>query len=130
MLESYRLGLKFLPPTVNEPGPQFTAQSETVRVPLTRTKGLTERTIKRLLAERARGALVSPADFHRRVATLPDELETLIRAGGFDAFGQSRTRQFWEAQRLAKVQSAVPKTETADGPVEFDFRRAENRSSS
>ena len=24
VLESHRLGLKFLPPTVNEPGPQFT----------------------------------------------------------------------------------------------------------
>ena len=31
-----------------------------IRVPLTRTKGLTERTIKRLLAERERGAVCFP----------------------------------------------------------------------
>src|SRR5262249_16694449 len=47
VLESYRLGLKFLPPTVNEPGPQFTAHGHSIRVPLTRVKGLTERTVKR-----------------------------------------------------------------------------------
>ena len=44
VLESYRLGLKFLPPSVNEPGPQFTAHGHAIRVPLTRAKGLTERT--------------------------------------------------------------------------------------
>ena len=47
VLESYRLGLKFLPPTVNAPGPRFAVQENAIRVPLTRTKGLTERTIKR-----------------------------------------------------------------------------------
>ena len=41
VLESYRLGLKFLPPTVNEPGPQFVPHGNAIRVPLTRTKGLT-----------------------------------------------------------------------------------------
>jgi hypothetical protein len=32
----------------------------------------------------------------------PEEIEAMIRAGGFDEFGESRTRQFWEAQRLVK----------------------------
>ena len=103
VLESYRLGLKFLPPTVNEPGPQFTAHGNAIRVPLTRAKGLTDRTIKRLLAERERGAFTSLADFHRRVKPLPEEMEAMIRAGGFDEFGQTRTRQFWEAQHLHRT---------------------------
>ena len=35
---------------------------------------------------------------------LPEELEAMIRAGGFDKFGQTRTRQFWEAQyRIAPL---------------------------
>jgi error-prone DNA polymerase len=102
VLESYRLGLKFLPPTINEPGPQFTTHGNAIRVPLTRTKGLTERAIKRLLAERKRGPFASLTDFHHRVKPLPEEMEAMIRAGGFDEFGQTRTRQFWEGQQLAK----------------------------
>ncbi|MCW5550881.1 MAG: hypothetical protein KIS67_01820 [Verrucomicrobiae bacterium] len=34
---------------------------------------------------------------------LPEELEAMIRAGGFDEFGQTRTRQFWEAQYLCRT---------------------------
>jgi error-prone DNA polymerase len=103
VLESYRLGLKFLPPSVNEPGPAFTVQDAAIRVPLIRAKGLTESTTRRLLAERGRGAFTSLPDFHRRVKPLPEELEALIRAGGFDEFGELRTRQFWEAQYLNRA---------------------------
>jgi DNA polymerase III alpha subunit len=112
VVESYRLGLKFLPPTVNEPGPEFAVHRDAIRVPLTRTKGLSERTIKRLLAERERGVFVSLSDFHHRVNPLPEELEAMIRVGGFDEFGQTRTRQFWEAQRLAKADRRWSKAES------------------
>lgn len=121
VLESYRLGLKFLPPTVNEPGPQFTARDDSIRVPLTTTKGLTGRMVKRLLAERERGLFVSLADFHRRVNPSPEEFEAMIRAGGFDAFGETRTRQFWAAQRLARTEEC--KTDN----LEFDFEAGKNR---
>jgi DNA polymerase III alpha subunit len=83
-------------------------------VPLTRTKGLTERIIKRLLAERERGSFASLADFHRRVKPLPEEMEAMIRAGGFDEFGQTRTRQFWEAQQLRRGEGGTQN-------LEFDF---------
>jgi DNA polymerase III alpha subunit len=43
------------------------------------------------------------ADFYRRVQPMPEELETMIRAGGFDEFGETRTRQFWEAQYLHRA---------------------------
>ncbi len=74
-----------------------------IRVPLTRVKGLTERTVERILAERACGAFVSLADFYRRVAPQPEELEAMIRVGAFDEFGATRTAQFWEAQWLARA---------------------------
>ena len=119
VLECHRLGLKFLPPTVNEPGRQFMAHGSAIRVPLTRAKGLTERTAKRMLAERERGIFISLADFHRRVKPSPEEVETLIRAGGFDEFGQTRTRQFWEAQHLQKA-----KNERQN--LEFDFDAGTN----
>ncbi len=124
VLESYRIGLKFLPPTVNEPGPQFVAHDRAIRVPLTRTKGLSERTIKRLLAEREREPFASLADFHRRVQPTAEELEAMIRAGGFDGFGETRTRQFWEAQRLTK--RGVRNAECGIGNLEFDFEAGTN----
>jgi DNA polymerase III alpha subunit len=176
VLECYRLGLKFLPPTVNEPGPQFKvvangragtplptgksrkinapphpgpllhcaeeretfpgearAEGFAIRVPLTRAKGLTERTIQWLLAEREHGVFVSLADFHRRVMPLPEEMEILIRAGGFDEFGEPRTRQFWEAQRLAKSEVRSQKSEgrarhsvRAGETLQFDFEAGRN----
>ena len=114
VLETRRLDLKFLPPTVNEPGPAFAVHGNAIRVPLTRAQGLSERTIKRLLAERKRQAFASLADFQRRVQPRREELEVMIRAGGFDEFGQPRTRQFWEAQRLAK-------SKVGSQNQEFDF---------
>jgi len=126
VLESYRLGLKFLPPTVNEPGPAFAVRGGAIRVPLIRAKGLTERTVKHLLVEREREAFVSLADFHRRVQPSAEELETMIRAGGFDEFGATRTRQFWEAQRLAKSQARSPKSKAGGGNLEFDFEAGAN----
>ncbi|MEI6195938.1 MAG: DNA polymerase III subunit alpha, partial [Verrucomicrobiota bacterium] len=124
VLESYRLGLRFRPPSVNEPGPVFAVHENAIRVPLTRTKGLTERTIKRLLAERERGPFGSLADFHCRVQPLPEELEAMIRAGGFDEFGESRTRQFWEGQQLAK--RGVQNADCGNGNLEFDFDAGRN----
>jgi DNA-directed DNA polymerase III PolC len=124
VLESYRLGLKFLPPTVNEPGPQFTAHGNTIRVPLTRTKGLTERMIKRLLAEREHKPFASLADFQRRVKPLPEELEAMIRTGGFDEFGQTRTRQFWEGQQMAKC--GARSADCGPSNLEFDFDAGAN----
>ena len=103
VLESLRLGLQFLPPTVNEPGPKFTVHGNAIRVPLTRTKSLADRMIKRLLAGGTWGPFVSLADFHRRVKPLPEEMEAMIRAGGFDEFGQTRTQQFWETQYLHRT---------------------------
>jgi len=74
-----------------------------IRTPLTRVKGLTERTKARVLAERARGPFASLADFYRRVAPQPEELEAMIRVGALDEFGATRTAQFWEAQRLIRA---------------------------
>jgi DNA-directed DNA polymerase III PolC len=126
VLESYRLGLKFLPPTVNEAGPQFVAHGNAIRVPLTRAKGLTEKIIERLLAERECGSFVSLADFHHRVMPSHEEMEIMIRTGGFDDFGQSRTQQFWEAQQLQRSGAKHQKSEAGTWNLEFDFDAGKN----
>ncbi len=103
VLECHRLGLTFLPPSVNEPGPAFVPHGQSIRAPVTRVKGLTEKTTERLLAARAQGPFTSVADFFRRVGPGGEEFEAMIRAGAFDEFGETRTRQYWQAQHLART---------------------------
>lgn len=50
----------------------------------------------------------------------------MIRAGGFDEFGQTRTRQFWEAQRLVKARSGERTAENSNETLEFDFEMGNN----
>jgi error-prone DNA polymerase len=103
VLECHRLGLKLLPPSANEPGPAFTPHGSTIRVPLTRLKGLATRTTDEMLSARRRGSFGSLTDFFHRVGPGAEELEAMIRAGAFDEFGETRTRQFWQAQHLLKT---------------------------
>jgi DNA polymerase-3 subunit alpha len=110
VLECHRLGLKLLPPDVNEPGPAFAVYGNAIRVPVTRLKGLTERTSEKLLAARKKDLFASLADFFHRVRPSGEELEAMIRAGAFDAFGEPRTRQFWSAQYLLRTFNASDET--------------------
>jgi DNA polymerase III alpha subunit len=94
VLECHRLGIPILPPSANSPGPQFSVEGESIRVPLARVKGLTECTIDRMLAERGRAAFTSLSDFYRRVRPTLEEIESMIRIGAFDGFGKARTALF------------------------------------
>ena len=106
VLESHRLGLKLLPPSVNEPGPAFVPHGDSIRVPVTGVKGLTTRTTEAIIQARERGVFTSLSDFFHRVAPAAEELEAMIRSGTFDEFGETRTRQFWQAQQLIKTYSS------------------------
>jgi DNA-directed DNA polymerase III PolC len=110
VLECHRLGLKLLPPSVNEPGPGFVPHGKFIGVPLTHVKGLTKRVADAMLAGRDRGPFASMAEFFNRVAPSGEELEAMIRVGAFDEFGETRTRQFWQAQHLLKTYGATAKT--------------------
>jgi DNA polymerase III alpha subunit len=108
VLECHRLGIKLLPPSVNEPGPAFVPRGNRIRVPITRMKGLAERTADKIIQARAQGPFSSLADFFRRVTPSGEELESMIRAGAFDEFGETRTRQFWQAQYLKSGSPSEP----------------------
>jgi error-prone DNA polymerase len=103
VLECHRLGVTLLPPSVNQPGPLFTPEGRTIRVPIRCIKGLSERTNERILAGRQREPFPTLAGFYRRVAPLPEEMEAMLRVGAFDEFGKSRTAQFWECQFLHRA---------------------------
>ena len=103
VLECHRLGTKLLPPSINRPGPMFQPEGQFIRVPVRYIKGITERTNERILTEHDREPFSSLADFFRRVAASPEEMESLMRIGAFDEFGRTRTAQFWECQFLSRA---------------------------
>jgi len=101
VLESHRLGIPFLRPFVNEPGPKFTVTNGKIRVPVLQIKGISLRTKETILRERARGEFTSLPDFFLRVQPLNEEMEAMIQASAFDDFGKSRTTQYWEFKSLS-----------------------------
>jgi DNA-directed DNA polymerase III PolC len=103
VLECHQLGLKMLPPSVNEPGPSFVPQGQSIRVPITNINGFTTRTLNALLSTRTHGPFTSMQDFFHRVAPTAEEQEAMTRVGAFDEFGETRRRQFWQAQHLLKT---------------------------
>ena len=98
VLECHRLGITFLPPSINQPGPGFQPLDRKIRVPISYIKGLGSKTNDTILAEFQKAPFESTLDFYRRVLPSPEDMELLIRAGAFDEFGQTRTEQFWECQ--------------------------------
>lgn len=105
ILECHRLGLRLLPPCLNDPGPGFAVRDGAIRVPISAIKGLSSQTVGQLLKIRQeRGPFTSLAAFHEAVRPSADELESLVRAGACDALGLSRTRLFWEAQACRRRQ--------------------------
>ncbi len=116
VLECHRLGIPLLPPSINQPGPMFTVERQSIRVPLTRVKGLTEQTRDRLVAERQHQEFASMSDFYCRAAPTPEEMEAMIRVGAFDCFGKARTAQFWEAQHLARGQESRGRNRRGTAP--------------
>ena len=99
VLECHRLGLRLLPPDINDPGPGFRVRDGAIRVPVAAVKGLSAATIHAILAMGVQeGPFPSLAAFQEAVQPSPDELERLIRAGACDGLGLPRTRLFWEAQ--------------------------------
>ena len=104
VLECHRLGLKLLPPSVNEPGPRFRPHGNSFACRLTRVKGLHHAHDRIAMLRRPESrAFNSMADFFQRVGPIGEELEAMIRVGAFDEFGETRTRQFWQAQHLLKT---------------------------
>ncbi len=103
VMECHRLGLKLLPPSINKPGPLFQPAGQAIQAPVRYVKGLTTRTSDRILTEHEREPFQSLADFYRRIAASPEEMESLLRVGAFDEFGRTRTAQFWECQFLQRA---------------------------
>ena len=92
--ECRELGIKLLPPDVNESGANFTVAGENLRYGLVAIKGIGWGAINGLVAERESGGLFkSFEDFCRRMSGRElnrRAVESLIKAGAFDSMGYKR----------------------------------------
>lgn len=94
--ECRRMGIKIFHPDVNRSSAVFTPEGAGIRFGLLGVKNLGIGAIERIIAERERsGAYTSVTDFCRRVShQLVNKrvVESLVRAGGFDFSGVSRSQ--------------------------------------
>lgn len=87
-------GIKVLPPDINESNLEFTPVDEGVRFGLAGVRGVGEKVVEDIIAEREKGgAYTSLHDFVRRMDARSynrKTLEALIKAGAFDSTGYTR----------------------------------------
>ena len=106
--EARRIGLGVLPPDVNLSEGDFTVEDgpagPNLRVGLRYCKGLSEKAVSSIVAERRERPFVSVADLYGRTAVERDSLERLVEGGFLDGLhgGGGRSRLLDEARTLPK----------------------------
>ncbi|KMS88357.1 DNA polymerase III subunit alpha, partial [Streptomyces regensis] len=92
--ECRRLGIKVLPPDVNESGPRFTAVGDDIRFGMGAVRNVGANVVDSIIKTREeKGKYTSFTDFLDKselVACNKRVLESLIKAGGFDSLGNTR----------------------------------------
>ncbi|WP_261663042.1 DNA polymerase III subunit alpha, partial [Deinococcus sp. Marseille-Q6407] len=92
--DAHKMDVRVLPPDINRSSADFAVAGEEIYFGLYAIKGLGESAVQRILEERERGgAYHSLADFASRIDNKTCNrkgLESLIKSGAFDAFGERR----------------------------------------
>jgi DNA polymerase-3 subunit alpha len=114
--EAKRWGIEARLPSVHcsqleytsEPCPAAPA-GRALRVGLMQVKGLRAETIRAIVREREeRGAFRSLEEFLRRVPVERDEIESLIKCGALDGFGETRPALLWRLNLLGAARVSEP----------------------
>ncbi len=101
--EVRRAGGRVVLPCVNRGEYLTSLAGKEVYLGFVHLKGLEAALAHRIAEERQhRGPYRSLADFHRRLAPAPAQLQLLVRAGAFRFTGRSRKELLWEAAALTR----------------------------
>ena len=119
VLEALRNGARFeLPDLHVSHASRFLVTGESIRLPLNQVKGLSQKTLDRIVDGRP---FADPGDFWRRARPARDEWVALIKSGALDVWGEPRGRLFWRMQRLeASFSSSKPTLIESDLPESVD----------
>jgi error-prone DNA polymerase len=112
--EARRLGIKILPPDINQSSFEFTAcnlnlnkkpaRNGAIRIGFMQVKKLTRKTINHILKNRSSSFYASLEDFIQRTPTESGAIESLIRCGAFDSLVPSRPELLWRLEIFEKGQ--------------------------
>ena len=122
------MGIKLLPPDINEGDADFTASGDSIRYSLTAIKNVGRPIIDSIVAERrAHGLFSSMQDFLERMAAVEGAtvnkraVENFIKAGCFDSFGGNR-RQYMQIYQIIMDRAAKDKKGAISGQMSiFDM---------
>lgn len=105
------MGLKLLPPDINESDDSFTPLEDAVRFGLNAIKGIGSSSVLSIMEARKRGKFTSLYDFTTRVdqgSINRRALESLITAGAFDSIATAgMTTNLWRAKLFAAIENAL-----------------------
>jgi DNA polymerase III subunit alpha len=122
--ECRRMGIKVMPPDVNESIGFFAAVGSDIRFGMGAVRNVGFNVVDDIVKARTdKGAFDSFHDFLRKIptsATNKRTVESLIKAGAFDSFGDSR-RALVEIHESAVEAAVKIKRDEAHGNVGFDF---------
>jgi DNA polymerase-3 subunit alpha len=122
--ECRRMGIRVLPPDVNESIGYFAAVGDDIRFGLGAVRNVGFAVVEQIRrAREEKGAFTSFHDFLSKVpvqAANKRTVESLIKAGAFDSLGDTR-RALIEIHEGAVEQEVKRKREEANGQVGFDF---------
>jgi DNA polymerase-3 subunit alpha len=109
--DARKMDVRVLPPDINRSAPDFAVAGQEILFGMYAIKGLGEGAVQRILEERERGGRFrSFADFCSRVDNKTcnrKALESLIKSGAFDAFGERRQLLDSLEETLAWAQGAA-----------------------
>jgi DNA polymerase-3 subunit alpha len=127
--ESYRLGLRFIPPCINASQKKCTAENKNmIRFGLALVKGMGEHPLGKIMTERAKERFYSLEDFCGRFDyyDVPrNSIENLIYAGAFD-FTKKTRREMLRNLPIIMESARLEREKTVSGQIGFfDFNNDE-----
>lgn len=120
--ECRRMGIKVLPPDVNESDANFTATGTDIRFGLSAIRNVGGNVVDSIIASRvAKGRFTDFSDFLRKIdsaACNKRVVESLVKAGAFDSLGHTRRGL---AQIHAEAVDAIVETKRAESIGQYDL---------
>ena len=119
-----RMGIKVLPPDINRSGADFTVETlpdgtRAVRYALAAVRNVGQQAMEAVVAERAAsGPFADAFEFANRVGAAGvnrRQLESLVRAGAFDALNPNRRQLFDSVEMLVRIAAATTAQDERQG---------------
>lgn len=110
--EAKRIGIKILPPDINESMVDFTVTAQGIRFGLAAIKNVGENVAEAIVKEREKGKFVSIFDFIKRLNSKvinKRALESLIKSGAFDSFRISRRALLSNIDKILESAQVIKK---------------------